>query len=76
MAAYELDVRGEICPDPLHLTLKRMEMLASGDTLKVITDSPTALETISHWAKKAGHRVMETRDRGSAEWEILLQVKS
>ena len=36
MAVKTLDVRGEICPDPLTLTVKEMQVLAIGDMLKVV----------------------------------------
>ena len=73
METNKIDVRGEICPDPLTLTMKEMEKLSQGDHLKVTLDSPMALETISRWSEKAGHRVLETREIGSGEWEITLE---
>lgn len=73
MATKTLDVRGEICPDPLTLTLKEMESLAVGDLLKVRVDSPMALETISRWAQMAGHRLVGTADLGAGHWEIAIE---
>jgi len=73
MALKNLDVCGEICPDPLTLTMKEMEGLSSGDQLKVTLDSPMALETISRWAGKEGHRVLEVREAGAGVWEITLE---
>ncbi len=75
MAVKTLDVRGEICPDPLTLTMQAMESLSSGDHLKVTLDSPMALETITRWVEKAGHRVLEVRETGSGEWEITLEKR-
>lgn len=73
MATKTLDVRGEICPDPLTLTLKEMERLAVGDILKVITDSPMALETISRWVQNAGHRLVGVEGVGAGQWEITIE---
>ncbi len=73
MAIKTLDVRGEICPDPLTLTLKEMQGLAVGDVLKVIVDSPMALETISRWAQKNGHRLVEVRELGAGHWGITIE---
>jgi tRNA 2-thiouridine synthesizing protein A len=73
MAVKTLDVRGEICPDPLTLTLKQMKALAVGDQLKVIVDSPMALETISRWAQNAGHRLVGVEELGPAQWEITIE---
>jgi len=73
MAVRTLDVRGEICPDPLTLTLKEMEGMAGGDQLKVITDSPMALETISRWVQRAGHKLLRVSEIGAAQWEIAIE---
>ncbi len=72
MAQKNLDVCGEICPDPLTLTMKAVEGLNPGDQLKVTLDSPMALETISRWARRAGHQVLEVREAGAGVWEITL----
>ncbi len=73
MTGRTLDVRGEICPDPLTLTLKEMKGLGIGDSLKVIVDSPMALETISRWAQNAGHRLVGVSEIGIAQWEITIE---
>ncbi len=75
MALKNLDVCGEICPDPLTLTMKAVEDLSPGDQLKVILDSPMALETISRWAGSVGHQVLEVREAGSGVWEITLEKR-
>jgi tRNA 2-thiouridine synthesizing protein A len=72
MATKTLDVRGEICPDPLTLALGEMERLGAGDELKVLVDSPMALETISRWVQKAGHKLVGVREIGAGEWEIAI----
>lgn len=68
-----LDVRGEICPDPLTLTIEAMERLAPGDQLKVVVDSPMALETVSRWAQNSGHRLLGVNEVGAAQWEITIE---
>ena len=73
MTIKTLDVRGEICPDPLTLTMQGMEGLSSGDQLKVTLDAPIALETITRWAEKAGHRVLDVREEGAGQWVITLE---
>ncbi len=75
MALKNLDVCGEICPDPLTLTMKAIEGLGPGDQLKVILDSPMALETISRWAGRVGHQVLEVREAGAGVWEITLKKR-
>jgi len=75
MALKNLDVCGEICPDPLTLTMKEMGTLSAGDHLKVTLDTPMALETISRWAEKAGHQVLEVQEAGASVWEITLEKR-
>lgn len=73
MATKKLDVRGEICPDPLTLTLKEMERLGAGDQLEVLVDSPMALETISRWVQNAGHKLIGVHEIGPGQWEITVE---
>jgi len=73
MAKKSIDVRGEICPDPLTLAMKAMEGLSPGDLLEVTVDSPMALETISRWVQNAGHRVIGVEELGAAQWLITLE---
>ena len=75
MALKHLDVCGEICPDPLTLTMKAVEGLSPGDQLKVTLDSPMALETISRWAGRVGYQVLEVREAGAGVWEITLEKR-
>jgi len=75
MVLKNLDVCGEICPDPLTLTMKAVEGLSPGDQLKVTLDSPMALETISRWAGRVGHQVLEVREAGAGVWEITLEKR-
>ncbi|NIO07937.1 MAG: hypothetical protein GTO40_08005 [Deltaproteobacteria bacterium] len=75
MALKELNVCGEICPDPLTLTMKAAEDLGSGDQLKVTLDSPMALETISRWAGRIGHKVLDVREEGAGVWEVTIEMQ-
>ncbi len=75
MALKNLDVCGETCPDPLTLTMKAVQGLSPGDQLKVTLDSPMALETISRWAGRVGHQVLEVREAGAGVWEITLEKR-
>lgn len=76
MVSKTLDVRGEICPDPLTLTVQEMKSLAVGDLLTVIVDSPMALETISRWAQNQGHRLVKVDEPKAGEWHITIEKLS
>jgi TusA-related sulfurtransferase len=55
--------------------MKEMEGLDPGDHLKVMLDSAMALETISRWAQKADHRVLEVQEAGPGQWEMTLEKR-
>ncbi len=68
---HTLDVTGEVCPAPLAETQKKIEEIANGDELTVITDHRHATETIPRWASKEGYDVVV--DRKGERWEILIK---
>ncbi len=47
----KLDVRGKICPLPLFYAKRKISEMKPGEELEVITDDPTAKETIPKWSK-------------------------
>lgn len=53
-----LDLQGKVCPFVLFYTKKRLETIPAGEELEVITDDPTAKETISGWCKSHKHEVL------------------
>lgn len=52
-----LDLRNERCPYPLVMAKKKLDKMKAGETLKVITDDPSAPENIQFWAKEVGVEV-------------------
>ena len=68
-----LDLKGEICPDPLILVQDAMKGGSAGDRFIVILDYPLAVENIARWAEAEGHAV-EVEQKGS-EWEIRITTK-
>ncbi|MBI3990170.1 MAG: sulfurtransferase TusA family protein [candidate division NC10 bacterium] len=70
---HELDATGEICPYPLVMTQRAVKALKVGERLLVKVDYPKSSEDIPRWAAEVGHKVLEVRKVGEAEWEILIQ---
>ncbi len=64
MSSYTLDTRGLLCPLPVIRTQDRVEQLAGGDVLEVVSSDPGALNDIPAWCRINGHRVLELRDAG------------
>lgn len=53
-----LDLQGKVCPFVLFHTKKKLETIPAGDKLEVITDDPTAKETIPGWCTVHHHEIM------------------
>ena len=71
-AAKTLDLRGEICPDPLIQVQGAVRQAASGDSFLVRVDYPLAVENIARWAEAQGYAVVVERQVG--EWEISIRL--
>ncbi len=69
-AAKTLDLRGQICPDPLLEVQDAMKRAAPGEAFLVLVDYPLAVENISRWAEAQGSAV-KVEKKGS-EWEIQI----
>ena len=72
MTHKKLDVRGEICPYPMMLTVSALKKLTEDDKgLEVVTDHAPALETIPTQAARLGYRT-DIEENGASEWRILI----
>jgi len=71
--AHELDATGEICPYPLVMTQRAIKALKSYERLLVKVDYPKSSEDIPRWAEEVGHKVLEVKKTGEAQWEILIE---
>lgn len=54
-----LNLQGKVCPFVLFYTKKKLETIPCGEKLEVITDDPTAKDTISGWCKSHHHDIVE-----------------
>ena len=67
-----IDLKGEICPDPLIQVQAAMKNTSPDDIFIVIVDYPLAVENIARWAESKGMGVEVAHKKG--EWEIQLTV--
>jgi tRNA 2-thiouridine synthesizing protein A len=69
-----LDTLGRVCPYPLLLTKKALEKLASGQTLKVLTDAPASAEdSIPRYAEKQGFVLESVKIEDKGMWELYIK---
>ena len=57
-----LDLQGKVCPFVLFYTKKKLETIPCGEKLEVITDDPTAKETISGWCRSHRHEILDINE--------------
>jgi tRNA 2-thiouridine synthesizing protein A len=71
-----LDTLGRPCPYPLLLTKKKMDVLGSGQILKVLCDAPASAEdTIPRLAAKEGYSFDSVKQEEKGYWELYIQKK-
>lgn len=68
-----LDLQGKVCPFVLFHTKKKLETIPIGEKLEVITDDPTAKDTISGWCKTHHHEVLEIKYLGTHIKIVILK---
>ncbi len=70
--SFQLDVQGYVCPHPQIYTKKALEKLKTGDTLQLVFDNPSSVESISAMCQSEGNDIVDqTQDAGSTmRWTI------
>ncbi|MGR3551482.1 sulfurtransferase TusA family protein [Pseudooceanicola sp.] len=56
----EIDALGLLCPLPVLRLRKRLQAIAPGQSLTILTDDPVAVIDVPHFCQEAGHRVVST----------------
>jgi tRNA 2-thiouridine synthesizing protein A len=67
----EIDCSGMNCPLPVLKTKMKIDGMAAGSTLKVITTDPGSCQDIPAWANRVGHEVVETGEGNGKFWFMV-----
>ena len=67
----KLDALGLLCPLPVLKARKRLQNMASGQVLQLMTDDPAAIVDVPHFCAEAGHALIETEDNGAYQVFVL-----
>ncbi|MGP6085618.1 sulfurtransferase TusA family protein [Antarctobacter jejuensis] len=68
---HELDALGLLCPLPVLKARKRLQALASGELLILMTDDPAAVVDVPHFCAESGHVLEGHAEDGKAiTWTI------
>lgn len=69
--AYQLDVKGYVCPHPQLYTKSALSKIKTGDSLKVLFDNASSGESIASMCDKEGDEIVEqVTSAGSFVWTI------
>ncbi|WP_298921630.1 sulfurtransferase TusA family protein [uncultured Roseobacter sp.] len=66
-----LDATGLLCPLPVLKARKRLQGLASGETLTVLADDPAAVIDVPHFCAEAGHKLISMNDDGPVQTYVI-----
>ncbi len=73
MADHELDLRGLNCPVPVMRIKKKMQSMASGQTLHVLTTDPGTVPDFKAFVKSSGDALLESKKTAEGDFEFLLK---
>ncbi len=64
MADKSLDLRKEICPKSLILTMSSIKTLQKGEVLTVVTNDASTRQAIPKFCERAGFTLLEMTEEG------------
>jgi tRNA 2-thiouridine synthesizing protein A len=73
MADHELDLRGLNCPVPVMRIKKKMQAMASGQTLHVLATDPGTVPDFKAYVKSSGDSLLESKKTPEGDFEFLLK---
>lgn len=69
----ELDLKGEVCPYTFVKTKLALEMMETGQVLRVIVDHLPAVENVPRSVANEGHQVLNVGQVNDTDWEIVIR---
>ena len=75
MADFDLDLRGLSCPLPVMRMRKKLESMASGQTLCILSSEPESVRDINAYVKSSGDTLLESKKTPEGDFEFLLKRK-
>ncbi|MEM2917918.1 MAG: sulfurtransferase TusA family protein [Candidatus Altiarchaeota archaeon] len=67
-----IDLRGDVCPKPVIVTLSEISKMKTGDVLEILTDEKIVCETIPDECRKYGMSV-DVKNLGEKSWKIIIK---
>jgi tRNA 2-thiouridine synthesizing protein A len=74
LSVEKLDVKGKMCPMPVALTKRKLEMMFSGQSLEVTGEGELEFDNVQRWIKNNGHEVVAASKSGS-EFKVIVKKR-
>ena len=71
--AYQVDLRGWMCPYPKYAIEPLLDKLPHGSELNLLVNCPAATGDVPHIARTRGFVIQGIQQIGSGEWQITIQ---
>ncbi|WP_299731587.1 sulfurtransferase TusA family protein [uncultured Tateyamaria sp.] len=68
---YTLDATGLLCPLPVLKARKRLQAIATGETLTMLADDPAAIIDVPHFCDEAGHILVSSDQSGPVQTYVI-----
>jgi tRNA 2-thiouridine synthesizing protein A len=69
----ELDIKGEVCLYTFVKSKLALEMMESGQVLRVIVDHLPAVENVPRSLENEGNEILDVRQVGQSDWAIIVR---
>lgn len=69
----ELDLRGEVCPYTFVKSKLALELMDTGQVLRVVVDNEESADNVPKSCRNEGHQVLAVEKTGDREWVLVIQ---
>ncbi|MFQ6059071.1 MAG: sulfurtransferase TusA family protein [Anaerolineae bacterium] len=69
----EINLKGDVCPYTFVKSKLALEMMESGQILRVIVDHLPAVENVPRSVANEGHEVLKVGQVNDTDWEIIIR---
>ncbi|WP_343082327.1 sulfurtransferase TusA family protein [Ostreiculturibacter nitratireducens] len=70
----EIDATGLRCPLPVLKARKRLQGMAPGDVLRLISTDPAAIVDVPHFCSESGHELLGSAEEAGAQVFLIRRV--
>jgi tRNA 2-thiouridine synthesizing protein A len=73
-ADHEIDIRGEVCPYTFVKSKLKIETIAPGEVLRIVTDHEAATKNVPRSMENEGHEILSPPHKfNETDWEFFIK---